>query len=58
MLVLRDSNGSVHPLVRNALGGFREFSFFGLGSVSSFAVGMRFLKNGDEFNVDSFSTCM
>ena len=57
MLLLRDCSGSVHLLLRNAVGGYKEFNYVGMGRVACFGLGTRFIKP-DEINTSSFSIRM
>lgn len=57
MLLLRDCSGSVHLLLRNAVGGYKEFNYVGMGRVACFGLGTRFIKP-DEINTSTFSIRM
>lgn len=50
MLYLRDANGALVPLVRNALGGYREPTFIGMSQMHSFSIGLRHLKSSTDVN--------
>lgn len=57
MLFLRDAMGNLVPLSRNAVGGFREPSFIGIGRMHDMSIGLRYLKSSDEINASSISSC-
>lgn len=48
MLFLRDANGAIVPLIRNALGGYREPTFIGMSPVYSFSLGLKYLKSSTD----------
>ncbi|KHN70778.1 E3 ubiquitin-protein ligase UBR5 [Toxocara canis] len=41
LVVIRDGNGSVVPMCRDAVGGFREPVYFGMPPIHRFAIGLR-----------------
>lgn len=44
VLLLRDYNGAIIPLIRNAIGGYCEPLFLGLTGMKHLSVGLRYLK--------------
>ncbi|TKR96946.1 hypothetical protein L596_010889 [Steinernema carpocapsae] len=43
-LMIRDGNGSVVPMLRNAVGGYREPAYMGASNVRQFAIGVRHME--------------
>jgi hypothetical protein len=41
LLLMRDGNGNFQPLLRNAVGGFKELSYTGLGRIYRFGLGIQ-----------------
>ncbi|KAI1718350.1 HECT-domain (ubiquitin-transferase) domain-containing protein [Ditylenchus destructor] len=55
ILLLRDGSNSLVPLLRNAVGGFREPSYIGIGRMHDLGIGLRYL-NGSEIHNDIISS--
>lgn len=57
MLFLHDGSGNIVPLLRNAVGGFKETPYIGFAGMKYFSVGVRYLKSPDEISSTTLSSC-
>lgn len=56
MLFLRDANGALVPLIRNAMGGYREPTFMGMSPLHSFSIGLKYFKNASDIISSTISS--